>query len=144
MANNKPNPFAAASARRKEEQKEIIDKAKGVEISEKPEIEEPKASTPKAPAKTQSSKKASAPTKESPKKAEKNKGGRPKTRTEDVKIANIAIPESIYSDMSEYALALYNGNMTAYINALIKNDLENNLKTYKTVCSAMKKAKGGK
>ncbi len=74
----------------------------------------------------------------------KNKGGRPKTRTEDVKIANIAIPVSVYNDMTEYALALYNSNLTQYINNLIKKDLDENLKTYKTVSNAMKKAKGEK
>ena len=77
-------------------------------------------------------------------KPSKNKGGRPKTRTEKVKIANIAIPESVFNNMSEYALVLYNSNMTEYINTLIRKDLEENLKNYKTVAAAMKKAKGGK
>lgn len=74
----------------------------------------------------------------------KNKGGRPKTRTEAVKIANIAIPESVYGEMSEYALAIYNGNMTEYINTLIRKDLQKNLKKYKEVVDVMKRAKGGK
>ena len=72
----------------------------------------------------------------------KNKGGRPKTRTEDVKIANIAIPQSVYNDMTEYAIILYNSNMTEYINTLIKRDLEQNIDNYKRVSDVMRQAKG--
>ena len=74
----------------------------------------------------------------------KNKGGRPKTRTEPVKIANIAIPESVYSKVSDYALSIYNSNLTEYINALIRKDLEKNLKKYKEVVEVLNRAKGGK
>ena len=74
----------------------------------------------------------------------KNKGGRPKTRTEPVKIANIAIPESVYSKVSDYALSIYNNNLTEYINALIRKDLEKNLKKYKEVVEVLNRAKGGK
>ncbi len=72
----------------------------------------------------------------------KNKGGRPKTRTEEVKIANIAIPLSVYENMTEHALALYDNNLTGYVNALIRKDLEANLDNYKKVSAFMKKAKG--
>ena len=72
----------------------------------------------------------------------KNKGGRPKTRTEAVKIANIAIPLSVYNDMTAHALAVYDNNLTGYINTLIKRDLDANLDNYKQVSAFMKKAKG--
>lgn len=72
----------------------------------------------------------------------RNKGGRPRTRTEEVKIANIAIPVSVYNDMTAHALAVYNNNLTGYINALIKKDLDANLENYKKVSAFMQQAKG--
>ena len=72
----------------------------------------------------------------------KNKGGRPKIRTEAVKIANIAIPLSVYNDMTAHALAVYDNNLTGYINSLIRKDLDANLDNYKKVSAVMRKAKG--
>ncbi len=75
-------------------------------------------------------------------KKEKNKGGRPRKRTEPYKILNIGVPISVYEDVYQYALPLYDNNMTVYINTLIKKDLESNIDSYKQVRAMMKKAKG--
>ncbi len=77
-----------------------------------------------------------------PENKEKNKGGRPRKRTEPYKILNIGVPVSVYEDVYQYALPLYDNNMTVYINTLIKKDLEANIDSYKKVSAMMKKAKG--
>lgn len=55
------------------------------------------------------------------------KAGRPSTgRTYKI---TLAIPEELINDIDAAAL-LYKGNRTAYINSLIKKDLDENLKKY--------------
>ena len=102
------------------------------------------AAKPKAEAKTAPVKAAPnpAPVKIAVAEKPKNKGGRPKTRTEEVKILNIAIPLSVYNNMNDHAVALFGNNMTEYINSLIKKDLDINLDNYKKISAMMKKAIG--
>ena len=68
----------------------------------------------------------------------KNKGGRPKTRTEDIHILNIAVPLSVYNEMIDKALLKYKGNQTEYINSLIKDDLEKNKALYTKLSKLLK------
>lgn len=63
------------------------------------------------------------------KKEEKNKGGRPSNG--DVKKISLAIPVEFYDGVEIGASLFFKGNKTAYINALIKKDLEENLEKYK-------------
>ena len=60
----------------------------------------------------------------------KSNVGRPKVKTEDTKNINIAVPISILSQVA-IAKCKYNNNMTEYINAIIKADLEKNMEKYK-------------
>lgn len=64
------------------------------------------------------------------KKEKKATLGRPRTKTEDEKIINIAIPLSVYKKMN-LAKLQYNNNLTLYINSLIERDLDENLEKYK-------------
>ena len=64
--------------------------------------------------------------KEEPK---KNKGGRPSNG--EVKRVSLSIPVEIYEQMEYGATLFHKGNRTAYINALIKKDLDENLEKYK-------------
>ena len=59
----------------------------------------------------------------------KNKGGRPSKG--DVKKISLAIPIELYEGVETGASLFFKGNKTAYINALIKKDLEENLEKYK-------------
>ncbi len=61
--------------------------------------------------------------------ASKGKGGRPSNG--DVKRISLAIPVEIYEQMEYGATLFHKGNRTAYINALIKKDLDENLEKYK-------------
>lgn len=63
------------------------------------------------------------------KKEEKNKGGRPSNG--EVKKLSLAIPVKLYNGVEIGASLFFKGNKTAYINALIKRDLEENLEKYK-------------
>lgn len=67
----------------------------------------------------------------------KNKGGRPRTKTEPCKTINIAVPESIYANIN-IAKMCYGNNMTLYINRLIEKDLEANLNEYQKVADKLK------
>ena len=58
----------------------------------------------------------------------KNKGGRPSAG--EVKRISLAIPAELFDGVETGASLFYKGNKTAYINALIKKDLEENLETY--------------
>lgn len=58
---------------------------------------------------------------------EKSKGGRP-TKGKVHKIS-LAIPIELY-DGVEFASYFFRGNITAYINSLIRRDLERNLDKY--------------
>lgn len=64
------------------------------------------------------------------KKEKKKTIGRPRTKTEEEKIINIAIPLSVYKKMN-LAKLQYNNNLTLYINSLIERDLDENLERYK-------------
>lgn len=59
---------------------------------------------------------------------EKSKGGRPSKGA--VKKITLAIPEELFESI-EIASILFKGNRTAYINSLIKKDMEQNLEKYK-------------
>lgn len=59
----------------------------------------------------------------------KKKGGRPSNG--DVKKITLAIPTDLYESMEIGATLFFKGNKTAYINALIKKDLDENLDKYK-------------
>ena len=60
----------------------------------------------------------------------KNKVGRPKVKTEPTKTINIAVPISVL-DQVEIAKCKYHDNLTEYVNAVIKADLEKNMNDYK-------------
>ena len=59
----------------------------------------------------------------------KNKGGRPSNG--EVKKLSLSIPVELYDGVETGASLFFKGNKTAYINALIKKDLEENLEKYK-------------
>lgn len=86
-----------------------------------PKIEEAKAEEPKT-TKTET----------------KNKGGRPSNG--EVKKISLSIPIELYDGVETGASLFFKGNKTAYINALIKKDLEENLEKYKEF-EAMKNGK---
>ena len=56
------------------------------------------------------------------------KAGRP-SNGETVKIS-LAVPAELHAGMEAGAALFFKGNKTAYINSLIKKDLEENLETY--------------
>ena len=60
--------------------------------------------------------------------AVKNKCGRPSNG--EVKKISLAIPVELYEGMETGANLFFKGNKTAYINALIKKDLDENLGKY--------------
>lgn len=57
------------------------------------------------------------------------KGGRPSNG--EVKKISLSIPVELYEGVETGAALFFKGNKTAYINALIKKDLEKNLDKYK-------------
>ena len=60
--------------------------------------------------------------------AEKKKGGRPpKGKVHKI---SLSIPVELY-DGVEFASYFFRGNITAYINSLIRRDLERNLEKYR-------------
>jgi len=59
----------------------------------------------------------------------KRKPGRPKTKTEPVRQINIAVPVSVLEKL-ETVKPCIGGNLTAHINKLIANDLEENYDKY--------------
>lgn len=60
---------------------------------------------------------------------EPKKAGRPSNGK--TKKITLAIPINLYEDMEVGASLFYKGNKTAYINDLIKRDLEKNLEKYR-------------
>lgn len=60
----------------------------------------------------------------------KNKGGRPSKG--DVKRISLAIDADLFEGLEIGASLFFKGNKTAFINALIRKDLEENLEAYKT------------
>lgn len=53
----------------------------------------------------------------------KKKVGRPRTRTEETKTINIAVPVSVLEKM-DVAKVCYGNSLTGYINKLIEKDIE--------------------
>jgi len=64
-----------------------------------------------------------------PEEPKQKKKGRPKIKTEKCKTINIAIPVSMLEKM-EVAKLKYSNNLTAYVNAVIKSDLDTNYEQY--------------
>lgn len=60
----------------------------------------------------------------------KKRGGRPRTKTENCKTINIAIPESLLEKIA-VAKVMHGGNLTLYINRLIERDIQENYEKYK-------------
>ena len=60
------------------------------------------------------------------------KVGRPREKTEYEKTINVAIPLSVLEKM-KVATAKYNGNMTKYVNAVIKQDLDAHYGEYEQI-----------
>lgn len=111
---NKPNPFDTMSKARKDEQEQLVDKAKNTATEPK------KKATPK------------------PKQTEQTRGkGRPcidenKGKKKDYcKTINIAVPKDKIELINDYALQGRGVNLTEYVNLLISKDLEKNLEKYK-------------
>lgn len=73
---------------------------------------------------------------EEPKKKSKGKVGRPKTKTEDTKTINIAVPVSTLDKINEVKVCFGN-NLTQYINKLIEKDLESNYESYKNIADSL-------
>lgn len=69
---------------------------------------------------------------------EKKKPGRPKTKTEPEKTINIAVPISVLEKV-DIALAKYQGNLTKYVNEVIRKDLEQNFSDYQQIYDLMNK-----
>lgn len=59
----------------------------------------------------------------------KKKTGRPKTKEGEYKTINISVPIDILAQM-EVAKLKYGNNLTAYVNAVIKADLDANYEKY--------------
>ena len=70
--------------------------------------------------------------------AQTKKPGRPKTRTEECKKVNIAIPVSVLEKL-DIAKESYHGNLTEYINLLIDQDLELHMSEYKKTYDMLSK-----
>ena len=62
----------------------------------------------------------------------KKKPGRPKTKTEPEKTINISVPVSLLKKM-EIAKAKHGNNLTRYVNAIIKADLDAHFEEYKNI-----------
>ena len=62
----------------------------------------------------------------------KKKPGRPKTKTEPEKTINISVPISLLEKM-EIAKAKHGNNLTKYVNAVIKSDIEAHFEEYKNI-----------
>ena len=68
--------------------------------------------------------------------APKKKRGRPKTKTDPERTINIAIPVEVLEKM-DIAKVCYGNNLTAYVNAVIKADLQANFEKYSSIKSMM-------
>ena len=60
---------------------------------------------------------------------DKPKVGRPKVKEGDYKKINIAVPVEVYDQM-EVAKLKYGNSLTAYVNAVVRADLEANYEQY--------------
>lgn len=70
----------------------------------------------------------------------KKKPGRPKTKTEETKTINIAVPISILEKI-DIAKVCYGNNLTSYINKLIEKDIEMNYEEYKNIINSLNNIK---
>lgn len=70
----------------------------------------------------------------------KKKPGRPKTKTEETKTINIAVPVSVLEKI-DIAKVCYGNNLTCYINRLIKKDIEANYEEYKNIINSLNNIK---
>ncbi len=68
--------------------------------------------------------------------APKKKRGRPKVKTEPERTINISVPVEILEKM-DIAKCCYGNNLTAYVNAVIKADLEAHLEEYERIKNVM-------
>lgn len=66
----------------------------------------------------------------------KSNAGRPITKTTPTHTTNIDIPQEVYEKFQLYKAAM-GGTMTAYINRLIRKDLEANEDLYKQITDMM-------
>lgn len=66
----------------------------------------------------------------------KRKVGRPKTKTEETKTINIAVPVSVLEKLDTVKLC-YGNNLTQYINKLIEKDIETNYDNYKHIADSL-------
>lgn len=58
--------------------------------------------------------------------------GRPKTRTEEMRTINVAIPMSVFKKL-DVAKACYGNSITRYVNKAIERDLESNYSKYESI-----------
>lgn len=68
--------------------------------------------------------------------APKRKRGRPKVKTSPERTINISVPEEILEKMN-VAKRCYDNNLTAYVNALIKADLDAKYDSYVQILKYM-------
>lgn len=66
----------------------------------------------------------------------KRKVGRPKTKLEDTKTINIAVPVSVLDKLNVIKIC-YGNNLTQYINQLIKKDIDANYDNYKNIVDSL-------
>ena len=66
----------------------------------------------------------------------KRKVGRPKTKTEETKTINIAVPVSVLEKLDTVKVR-YSNNLTQYINKLIEKDIEANYDNYKHIADSL-------
>lgn len=66
----------------------------------------------------------------------KRKVGRPKTKTEETKTINIAVPVSVLEKLDTVKVC-YGNNLTQYINKLIEKDIETNYDNYKHIADSL-------
>ena len=66
----------------------------------------------------------------------KRKVGRPKTKTEETKTINIAVPVSVLEKLDTVKVC-YGNNLTQYINKLIEKDIEANYDNYKHIADSL-------
>lgn len=64
------------------------------------------------------------------------KVGRPKTKTEETKTINIAVPVSVLEKLDTVKVC-YGNNLTQYINKLIERDIEANYDNYKHIADSL-------
>lgn len=68
--------------------------------------------------------------------APRRRAGRPKTRTEETRNINIAVPVSVLKKL-DTAKVCYSNNLTQYINTLIEKDLKANYEHYSHIAESL-------